>query len=130
MEKTNELLLKDQLEALLSTYFSQDPVVPMTQLLWGYIHFPERPDQTIVYANDDGIIELPNYGYLKTPKRGYYLTLVADKKTQHIYLLDDKIGVGFSFEPLLPQAHESLTALRAGNDSSPLPALRCGMAWR
>ncbi|MEK7285727.1 MAG: hypothetical protein AAB035_00285 [Nitrospirota bacterium] len=65
------------LEPLLFAYFTDPhPVIQLEQILFGYIPEETRPKMIHVYANSDGIVELPIVGSLHTSIHNATLRLV------------------------------------------------------
>lgn len=64
------------LEPLLFSYFnSKDKRFPLAQILFGYIKESLRPKDIEVWADNNGIIYLPQIGYFKTELRNTFLKL-------------------------------------------------------
>jgi hypothetical protein len=90
----NDLLF---LEPLIFTYFnSPDKNTSLDQILWGYIDANKRPLLIEVTSNQDGVIYLPNYGFLRTSRIASTLGLKWSNNV--ITLYEGNTTVSYDFE--------------------------------
>ncbi|MBW8687982.1 hypothetical protein [Chitinophaga rhizophila] len=89
------------MEPLLYTYLQQQDDKWLDSIIYGYEQ--SRKPVIVVFPNSQGIIYLPNVGYLRTSFSGHSLLLhtAGDVMT----LLDGEIEMPFTFEPLLYSEH-------------------------
>lgn len=91
------------LEPLVFAYFHNDPgKISLLQLLWGYLSPEKRPGEITVYANGEGVVELPNAGYLITTRQEQLLRLVfCGGGLSDISLFDEAGEVPYRFSPYI-----------------------------
>lgn len=84
-------------EPLLFSYITQDDNSWLDGIIYGYEN--TKPKQIQVLSNDQGIVYLPNYGYLHTKLNSSRIELITVDK--NIRLQFNNETVAFKFEPLL-----------------------------
>lgn len=89
------------LEPLLYTYLQQQDNKWLDSIIYGYEQ--SRKPLIAVFPNSNGVIYLPNTGYLRTSFSGNSLILRTTGNT--MTLLDGDNEVPFTFEPLLHSEH-------------------------
>ena len=104
------------LEPLLFAYFnSKDRRVGLEQILIGYIADDRKPLEISVYADSEGVVYLPNVGYLITDRRDRTLTLVWRKNEGTFELREAGLIVDFETEPLIFVDGTSIEVCRHNN---------------
>ena len=104
------------LEPLLFSYFSnQCPSVPLAQILLGYMLEAAHPHAINVVANDEGVVDLPRVGYLKTARPGARLLLSRDGFAHPAHLLDGDTLVPYEFQDIVTVANSSIEVCQAGS---------------
>jgi HEXXH motif-containing protein len=87
-------------EPFLFAYFNNKTnQIPLEQILYGYMEEGSRPEELKVYAENQGVIFLPQIGYFIVPVNQQYLLLRYDNKKYHLY--HQGVEVPYTFEPLL-----------------------------
>jgi hypothetical protein len=90
------------LEPLLFAYFNTpQPQVRLDQILYGYINDDLKPPSINVFADEAGIIYLPNVGYFQTEHRNRTLRLVFNPSENNYYLEVDKTPITYNFKRIL-----------------------------
>jgi hypothetical protein len=85
------------LEPLLYTYVNQDNNKWLDSIIYGYEI--NKKQHIEVFSNSDGIVYLPNFGYLKTDSKNDTFSLITDDND--IILLFDNKEIPFEFEGIL-----------------------------
>jgi hypothetical protein len=90
------------LEPLLFSWFtSNEPCVPLEQILFGYIITDKRPADIQVYADANGIIYLPRLGYLFTNLSNEHLSLSWAGLPTNFFFKHRKDVIAYKFENIL-----------------------------
>jgi hypothetical protein len=90
------------LEPLLFSWFtSNEPCVPLEQILFGYIITDKRPADIEVYADANGIIYLPRLGYLFTNLSNEHLSLSWAGLPTNFFFKHRKGVIAYKFENIL-----------------------------
>jgi len=104
------------LEPLLFAYFnSKDRRVGLEQILIGYIADDRKPLEISVYADREGVVYLPNVGYLITDRRDRTLTLAWHQNERTYELRDAGLIVDFETQPLIFVDGTSIELYRHNN---------------
>ncbi|BDS13641.1 hypothetical protein [Aureispira anguillae] len=89
------------LEPLLFGYCGRkNPKMTNQQILFGYAELEHKPLQFKVFSNQNGVVYLPNYGYLKTEKPSTFFELNYQPERNTIVLKQGEERVVFDFLPI------------------------------
>jgi hypothetical protein len=89
------------LEPLLFAHFNMPgSPVSLSQILFGYIDDDLKPASIDVFADEDGIIYLPNVGYFETKSDNRILQLSWNAREKSYQLQEDHQWIDFDFRPV------------------------------
>jgi len=90
------------LEPLLFAYFNskESPIKPK-QILFGYLEDELRPEIVNVFADESGIVYLPNIGYFVTNLANKELALIWDRSSKSYSLTYNDQPVNYSYDPII-----------------------------
>lgn len=104
------------LEPLLFAYFNtKQPPVDLRQILFGYIKDGLKPAAIKVFADEAGIVDLPNIGHFLTGTTGRELTLFWNGGVEACVLRDKEIDLAHTFNKTRRVAGTPVQVARFGN---------------
>jgi hypothetical protein len=91
------------LEPFLFSYFTAKTKLPigLHQLLFGYLEKENRYESTAVFADEQGVIYMPNIGYFFTTLENETVQLSYVQNTEKFELWTDDRQIDFEFQPPL-----------------------------